>query len=126
MSTRMARRVVPKAASYTVKFPMDAPDTIFTNKGAVGAITFTLPAASKALLGVRYRFRAVVDQSIIVAPPVLDTMIALNDLAADSVSLATGGQLIGGIIEVECVDTVAGYQWVASCPSVGFTLTITT
>lgn len=127
MSTRLQRRVVPKAASYTIVAPADSPGTIFTNKGAVGAITFTLPAASRALLGWHYRFRAVVDQSITVQPPVADTLLALNDLAADSIALSTAGQKLSGEIEVECVETVDGtFQWAAAGISVGHTYTVAT
>lgn len=127
MSTRFTRRVVPKSASYTIVYPMDAPGTTFTNKGAVGAIVFTLPAATRALLGVWYRFRTVVDQSVTVQPPVNDTLLALNDLAADSIALSTGGQKLAGMIEVECVETVDGtFQWAASGLSVGHTFTVAT
>lgn len=127
MSTRLARRVVPKSASYTIVYPMDAPGTIFTNKGAAGAIVFTLPAAIRALLGCHYRFRTVVDQTITVQPPVADTLLALNDLAADSIALSTGGQKLAGEIEAECVETADGtFQWAASGISVGHTYTVAT
>ena len=126
MSTRLMRRNVGKAANYTVVFPMDAPGTIFTNDGAGGAITFTLPAAALALLGVEYFFRCVVDQSITVQPPVNDTAIALNDLAADSLAVSTGGQKIGAEIKAVCVKVGTGYQWILSGHAVGHTYTVAT
>lgn len=127
MSLRFKRRVVPKAASYTVVYPMDAPGTTFTNDGAVGAITFTLPAASLELLGVHYRFRAVVDQSITVQPPAVDTAIGFNDVAIDSLAASTAGQKVGALIEAECVKTAAGgYQWMLSGLAVGHTYTVAT
>lgn len=125
MSTRLVRRVVPKAASYTLIAPMDSAGTTFTNKGAVGAIVFTLPAAIRALLGYHYRFRVVADQTITVAPPVADTALALNDTAADSVALSTGGQKLGGVIEAECIEITDGvFQWAISGSSVGHTYTV--
>lgn len=128
MSTRLQRRVVGKAASYTVVYPMDSPGTIFTNDGATGAIVFTLPAANQTLLGVEYEFRAVVDQTITVQPPVVDTAISFNDLAIDSVALSTGGGKIGGAIRATCVKTTVsgGYQWVINGVAVGFTYTVAT
>jgi hypothetical protein len=127
MSTRLQRRVVPKSASYTIVAPMDAPGTTFTNKGAVGAIVFTLPAAIRSLLGYHYRFRPVVDQTITVQPPVADTALALNDAAADSVALSTGGQKLGGLIEAECVEVTDGvFQWAISGLAVGHTYTVAT
>jgi hypothetical protein len=127
MSTRLRRRVVPKAASYTVVFPMDAPGTVFTNRGASGAITFTLPVASRALLGVWYRFKAVVNQNIVVAVTPVDTALALNDLAADSLAISTTNEKLGGEIEAQCVETAEGtFQWALSGVAVGHTYTVAT
>jgi hypothetical protein len=127
MSTRLQRRVVPKAASYTIVPMMDAPGTTFTNKGATGPITFTLPAATRAVLGFYYRFKVVVDQSVLVASAVADTLLALNDLAADSVAASTAGQKLGAIMEAECVETADGtFQWAVSGVSVGHAFTVAT
>lgn len=127
MSLRFKRRVVGKSADYTVKYPMDAPDTTFTNDGATGAVVYTLPTPSVELLGVRYRFRAVVDQSITVATPTADTGIGLNDLAVDSLAASTAGQKIGACIEAECVKTTVGsYQWMLSGTAVGHTYSVNT
>lgn len=127
MSTRLQRRVVPKAASYTIVPPMDSPGTTFTNKGAVGAINFTLPAATRALLGWYYRFKVVVDQSVTIVTATADTMLVFNDLAADSLAVSTGGQKLGALMEAECVETVDGtFQWAVSGLSVGHTFTVAT
>src|SRR5262245_35231643 len=105
MSTRLERRVVGKSADYTIKTNADAPGTTFTNKGAGGAVTFTLPAPVRALLGWYYRFKVVVDQTVTVQTATADTLLALNDLAADSVAASTGGQKLGALMEAECVET---------------------
>lgn len=127
MSTRLNRRVIPKAANYTIVPPMDSPGTTFTNKGAPGAITFTLPLATRAVLGFYYRFKVVVDQSVIVASQVADTLLVINDLAADSLAVSTGGQKLGALMEAECVETADGvFQWAISGLSVGHTFTVAT
>jgi hypothetical protein len=127
MSTRLERRVVPKAADYTVRPNSDAPGTVFTTEGATGAVVFTLPTPTRALLGVWYRFKNVVDQNMTVQPPTADTAIALNDLAADSLAVSTGGQKIGGEIEAQCVRTGGStFQWALSGVAVGHTYTVAT
>lgn len=126
MSTRLKRRVVGKAASYTIVYPMDSPGTVFTNDAAVGAITFTLPTASKELEGTEYSFRPVVDQSIVVQPPAVDTAIGLNDVAIDSLALQTGGQKVGGELKALCAKVGSGYQWILSNSSVGHAATLVT
>ncbi len=127
MSIRFTRRHVRKAASYTVNPAVDACGTTFTNDGAVGAITFTLPKPTAGLLGQWFRFRGVVAQNIIVAAQAVSQLITLNDVAANSIAMQTGGQIVGGCIEVECVQTaVGGYQWLCNGITVGVTYTVVT
>lgn len=127
MSTRLERRHVAKTASYTIKPDTDKPGTVFTNAGAGGAVTFTLPTPNKAVLGWWYRFLGVADQNIIVQPPTADTLIVINDVAADSLALQTAGQKIGGVIEVQCVESASGtYRWSAYGITVGHTFTVVT
>jgi hypothetical protein len=126
MSTRLTRRVVAKTADYTIVYPMDAPGTIFTNNGATGAVIFTLPTASKALLGVEYLFKTVVDYDVTVKPPAVDTALSLNDLTADSLAASTSSQKIGAEMKAVCVPTAAGYSWALSGVAVGHTYTLAT
>lgn len=128
MSTRLERRTLAKTASYQINPARgDAPGTVYTNAGAAGAVTFTLPPPSKGVLGWWYRFRCLVDQNLLVAAPVADTLIALNDTAADSIALSTASQRIGGLIEAECIELTPGvYRWAASGLSVGHTFTVAT
>lgn len=121
------RRIVAKAASYTVVAPNDRPGTVFTNLGATGTVTFTLPVASFATLGVSYRFLGLADQTVTVQPPVSDTAISLNDTAIDSLSFSTGGQKIGACIEATCVQmSSTSFQWLIVGIHVGVTYTIAT
>jgi hypothetical protein len=127
MSTRLNRRVIAKAASYTVNPALDSPGTVFTNAGAAGAVTFTLPAPGQGTRGWWYRFLCVVDQNLIVAAPTAGTLIALHDAAANSVALQTGNQKIAGVIEAQCLETVPGtFRWAAYGIAVGHTYTTAT
>lgn len=123
MSTRLERRHVHKAVSYTINSSVDRCGTVFSNRGASGAITYTLPRPTRALLGHWYRFLALVAQALVVASPTADTLVTLNDLTADSVSVPT----IGGEMEAECVETASGvFQWVVTGLTVGHVYTVVT
>lgn len=123
MSTRLERRTVAKTAAYSVKPHTDAPGTVFTNAGASGSVTFTLPSPTRALLGHWYRFKALVAQAVVVAAPTADTLYALSDSAADSVQVST----IGGEIEAKCVEVSSGtFRWAADGVAVGHTYTVNT
>lgn len=126
MSTRLSRRIVAKTTNYTIVATVDRAGTAFTNVGATAPVTFTLPTPADAILGTWYQFLGVADQNIIVATPVADTLIALNDVAADSIAMQTAGQKIGGQIEAVCVKTAAGYAWLAIGNAVGVTYTVAT
>lgn len=88
--------VAAKTADYTVT-TLDN-NTLFTNKGASGAVNFTLPAT--AVLGLRYGFYVAADQSVTITAGTADTLIVFNDAAADSVALSTAGDKVGGYFEV--------------------------
>ncbi len=78
-------------------------------------------------MGWWYRFKAIADQSITVASAVADTLVCLNDQNADSLSISTAGQKIGGEIEVVCIETASGtFAWAASGIAVGHTYTVAT
>ncbi|MGE0590912.1 MAG: hypothetical protein AB7G23_03030 [Vicinamibacterales bacterium] len=128
MSTRLEQRVVAKTADYAISPAKgDNPGQVFTNAGASGAVVFTLPTPTRALLGFWYDFLGVADQSITVAAATADTLITKNDVAADSIALSTSGEKIGGHIRVTCVKTGSTtYQWLAVGLSVGHTFTVVT
>ena len=106
-------RVVAKTADYTVTIADH--DTVFTNRGAAGAVNFTLPvlatAADKAKAkGCRYRFVCEADQTITITGGTADTLVVYNDAAADSVALSTASNKIGGAFEVFANDD--GSKWI--------------
>lgn len=66
---------------------------VITNRGAAGAITVTLPDAPGT--GAWLDYRGVADQDITFATNTADTLIILNDAAADSLAFSTAGNKIG-------------------------------
>ena len=86
-------RIVAKTASYTV-----TPDdfgSVLTTRGAGGAITFTLPAASAVNKGEFVLFVNVADQNMIVAGAT-GGLVVFNDLTANSIAFQTTSEKIGG------------------------------
>ena len=110
--------VVAKAANYTVTAAESG--TLFTTTGATGAVTFTLPAKAA---GLHFWFYNTVDQDMIVASDAVDTMVAFNDAAADSVATSTASEQYGGAFHLVC----DGTYWLAMNVSAGAnTVTVAT
>jgi hypothetical protein len=86
------RSIQAKTADYTVKAYESG--TLFTTRGAAGAVNFTLPTT--ASLGLYYGFYNVADQSMLVASGTADKVVAFNDQTADSVAFSTSSEKIGG------------------------------
>lgn len=103
------RQEVAKTSAYTVGSTTSAlleSGTLFTNTGAVGSVTFTLPTRAAGLV---YHFLVVADQTVIVASAAGDDMVTVNDAAADSVAFSTAGDKIGGFVTVSC--NAAATKW---------------
>lgn len=94
LSQSIYRNISAKTASYQL-LPGDI-GTLFTNRGATGAVTFTLPVTADIPTGFWAEFFVVAGQNVIVATPTVDTGVAFNDAAADSVAFQTAAELIGG------------------------------
>lgn len=90
------RMVQAKTADYTVKAYESG--TLFTTRGASGTVNFTLPATPTR--GLYFGFYNAANQNMKVTAGTADTMVAINDLAADSVSFETASLKIGGMFEV--------------------------
>jgi hypothetical protein len=114
--------VKAKTADYTVVTGTDASGTVFTNRGASGAVIFTLPAPSQAIAGVFYDFLGVADQDVTVKTATVDTLLTKNDAAADSVAMSTSGEKIGGAMRFVC----DGTAWIGFGIAVGHTFTVAT
>lgn len=100
------RKVVAKTADYTVT-PNDA-GTLFTNRGASGAVVFTLPAAAAAT-GIEFEFAVVANQNVTIAAPA-DTLVAFNDATATSIAFSTTSEKVGSNVRV----VSDGTSWISS------------
>ena len=67
-------------------------------RGAVAAVNLTLPATPKR--GMRFLVTNASAQNLTITAGTADTMVVFNDLTADSVTLSTAGELIGGSFEI--------------------------
>lgn len=109
MNRYTIRRITAKTAAYTIK--KDQPDitgSLFTNRGAVGSVTFTLPTPSSPIAGVWYEFQVLTAQSLIVAAASAGQIIAAGNIAADNVGFQVAGAKVGGVILAIC----DGTSWV--------------
>jgi hypothetical protein len=107
MSERFQRRVVAKTAAYTLNFPFDASGTIFTNRGAGGSVTFTLPSPNRGVMGRWYEFRQHADQTLIVAGATAGDLATTGNAAANNVSFPVGSAKVGRGLMAVC----DGTQW---------------
>lgn len=114
---------VAKTANYQILSPVtsagDASGTCFTNRGAVGAVTFTLPAAALNLAGVWYEFVGFANQTFGVAAAAA-TVCTFNNAGATSVTCSTAGAKIGAHIRAFC----DGTSWHVIGDTVGVTYTV--
>ena len=95
------KNFLAKTSAYTVVNQDNG--TLFTTLGAVGAVTFTLPAIT-ASKGQRYGFYSAADQTMTVASAAAADLITFNNIAASSVAFSTGTEKIGGYVEVLGLD----------------------
>lgn len=115
------RVVAPKTSNYTVTVADN--NTIFTNRGASGAVNFTLPTIER---GLRYTFFAEENQPITITSATADTLVVYNDNAADTVSFNTTGEIIGGAFTVVANDNASKWLVLTNLASKVQTVTITT
>lgn len=86
--------IVAKTAAYQMK-ESDL-GKIFTNRGASGSVTLTLPPTSVLPAGWNCRVFGIVDEEIVVASyGSSDNIVAKNDAAADTVTWGQTGEQIG-------------------------------
>lgn len=113
--------VSAKTADYTIK-PSDPCGTLFTNRGAAGAVVFTLPGPTAVPSGTFYLFVGIADQNVTVAAGTVDTLVTKNDAAADSIAMSTSGEKIGGTM----LFFTDGTAWIGIGIAVGHTFTVAT
>jgi hypothetical protein len=87
--------VEPHATSYTI-LATDNNKT-FTTRGAVGAVTFTLPTLAR---GLKFSFVNEAAQNMAVTGAAANLLVTFNNLTATTVTFSTAGQLIGANVDV--------------------------
>lgn len=107
MSARLERRVLAKIAAYTITPPQDRAGLTFTNRGAVGSVTVTLPVANAGVKGWWYDLLVHADQSLILAGAAAGKIVTFGNAAADNVGFQIASKKIGGRILAIC----DGTQW---------------
>lgn len=113
--------VAAKTTAYTI-LPSDPNGSLFTNRGAVASVTFTLPAVTAVPSGTVYWFIGIAAQNMIVAAATADTLVTRDDVAADSIAIQTANGIIGSAIKL----VNDGTQWIALGETVGATYTVVT
>jgi hypothetical protein len=86
-----------KVTNVTENTTLDANswNGILTNRGAGDAVTITLP--NDAPVGAWFEYHGVADQNVTFATETVETLIVLNNAAASSLALSTGGEKIGAM-----------------------------
>jgi len=119
-----SKRVIGKAASYTINPNGDRGGSVFTNDGATGAVDFTLPTPNANALGLEYRAVGVADFAVGFVGATAGDIVTKNDVAADSVKAQTAGEIIGAELLARCVKVSGGYKWQVIGVAVGHTYTV--
>lgn len=90
----MYRAFSAKTAAYQIV--VDDIGKVFTNRGASGAVTLTLPVTSTIPTGWWCEVFVVADQDVTVASSgSADDIVTFNDAGADSVAFSTSSEKIG-------------------------------
>lgn len=95
MSIFYSQRPVIEAKTASYKLVHGDEGKIFTNKGAGGAVVFTLPDTTNLPQGWSARFYSMVAQDFTVAAAVAGTIVGYNDLTCDAYVFSTSGDEIG-------------------------------
>jgi hypothetical protein len=93
--------VEAKTADYTIVAETDN-GKLFTTKGASGAVTFTLPAAT---VGQRYRFYVGATQELRIDPNGSETISLPSSGAAQAAGAYLTANAIGETVEIACCES---------------------
>lgn len=100
------KKSVAKTASYTL-LPTDH-DFRFTNSGAAGAVTFTLPAIADVWDGWSADFSIVAGQTVTITAP-SGKLVAGNNAGATSIAFSTASEKIGNSVTIYYDGNAAKY-----------------
>ena len=108
---RLDNSIVRPIAAKTAAYSVTESDfgTLFTNRGAAGSVTLTLPAAA-SYKGKSVEFYCIASQNIVFTAPA-GTLVTKNNAAATSATLSTGGDQEGGSM----IATSDGTSWLVNC-----------
>lgn len=124
MSIRRQSPVLAKTANFALDMNATKVGTRFTNRGAAGAVTMTLPTPPTGVQswdGYWVELQGVADQTFTVAAAA-GKAVCFNNAAATSLACSTGGQKIGGLIKATW-DAAAG-KWNLTGGAVAVTYTV--
>jgi hypothetical protein len=124
MTIRRQSPVLAKTANFTLDMVATKTGTRFSNRGAVGAVTMTLPTPPTGVQswdGYYVEFQGTADQTFTVAAAA-GKAVCFNNAAATSLAASTGGQKIGAVIKAQW-DAAAG-KWHLTGQGVGCTYTV--
>lgn len=94
LARNLYSQIVAKTADYQI-VPGDI-GKLFTNRGASGAVVFTLPVVADLTAGWWCEFFVAANQSFAIASSgSADNITTFNDATADSVTINTSGERIG-------------------------------
>jgi hypothetical protein len=79
---------------------------VICNVGASGAVNITLPTPASCRPGDDILVLSCADQDLVCTSGTADTIITLNDIAADSVALQTASEKAGGGFLFTCVGSL--------------------
>ena len=94
LAPSLYKEIIAKTADYVMK--ADDIGKLFTNRGASGAVTLTLPPTNTIENGWGVDVFVVADQNLTVETPDADTLVAFNDANADSAAFSTASEKVGG------------------------------
>jgi hypothetical protein len=119
-------RVIAKTANFTIDPTVLRVGTLFTTRGAVGAVTFTLPQLSASSVSTQWdgwwvEFANEVDQTMTVACTA-GKAICDGNAAATSLAASTGSHKIGA--RIRATWDAAAAKWLLSGQNAGVTYTV--
>jgi len=105
-TAKLLRKVEAKTTAYSITSADWG--KLFTNRGASGSVTFTLPAVAAAESGFYVDFFVVADQDVVIASTA-DQMITFNDVDANAITFSTSSEKVGAAATLIC----DGTSWLA-------------
>ncbi len=101
--TRREMRIPIEAVTSNRTLTQNDNGKLFTNRGATGSVTFTLPTPGAAYKGMFFDFFVVADYALVLSAT--EGIVADDNNTADAVSYATADEMVGGSFRAVCDGT---------------------